>query len=231
MISLNGFKLRVESLGNFIWEVPEIYFNKVKKYLYDKTQTCTEITQLGWQKAGFFAWGNGIFNSSFQKSDNYGIVSHDKLNYYLPAFSEIYKSEPSLFQFERKFIHTDSNHISLHDYLIIFRKVFGNNALIAFSFFVASLFRDIIINRFGFFPLLNAFGEKGGGKTDFAISIMSFFGISGSGPNINNTSKAALGDHVSQVSNGCVHIDEYRNDIEIDKRCRSYSNRTTHANC
>ena len=217
MISLPGFKLRVESLGNFIWEMQEVYFNKLKKFLYDETQTCTEITQLGWQKQNFFAWGNGIFNGSFQHVDQYGIVKHDESNYYLPAFSVIYKSEPTLFQFERKFIHTDSNHISLFEYLIRFRKVFGDNSIIAFSFYLASLFRDIIVNRFGFFPLLNAFGPKGAGKTELAISIMSFFGVSGKGPNINNTSKAALGDHVSQVSNACVHIDEYRNDIEIEK--------------
>jgi hypothetical protein len=204
----------------------DIYLNKLKRMLYENTQTCIEITQLGWQKPGFFAWGNGIFSpaaalseaeDSFSKIDTYGIVKHNGLNYYLPAFSSIYKGEENLFQFERKFIHTESSHINLYDYVNKMHAVYGDNALIAFSFYLGSVFRDIIAHRFGFFPLLNCFGPKGAGKTEMAISLMSFFGIQGKGPNINNTSKAALGDHVSQVSNACVHIDEYRNDIEIEK--------------
>lgn len=227
MISLQGFKLRIESLGNFLWDMSDIYLNKLKRYLYENTQTCVAISQLGWQKQGFFAWGNGMFcpetaikentEKAFMKVDEYGIINHKGLNYYLPAFSSIYKGEDSLFQFERKFIHTECSHINLYDYLIKMRLVFGNNSLIAFSFFLGTLFRDIIAHRFSFYPILNCFGPKGTGKTQMAESLMSFFGIVAKGPNINNTTKAALGDHVSQVSNGCVHIDEYRNDVEIEK--------------
>ena len=227
LISLQAFKLRVESLGNFLWEMSDVYLNKLKRMLYENTQTCVEVTQLGWQKAGFYAWGNGIFSPEaanamdesreFQKSDKYGIVSHKKINYYLPAFSSIYEKEDKLYEFERKFIHTDAAHINMYDYVTKLLNVFGDNAMVAFSFYLGSLFRDIVAHRFGFFPILNCFGPKGTGKTEMARSLTAFFGIVGNAPNISNTTKAALADHVSQVSNGCVHIDEYRNDIELEK--------------
>ncbi len=60
LVSLSRFKECIESLGNFLWEVTDTELNKLKRYLYEETQSCVEITQLGWQKQGFFAWGNGI---------------------------------------------------------------------------------------------------------------------------------------------------------------------------
>lgn len=218
LISLSAFRLRVESLGNFIFEGSETDLNKLKRFLYEKTQTCIEITQLGWQKDGFFAWGNGVFSEGFKRVDEFGIVTHNDANYYLPAFSKIYKHEQNLFVTERRFIHSDENPISARDYTDKLIAVFGPNAMMAFAFYVATLFRDIIVSRFGFFPILNLFGPKGAGKTEMAISLMAFFGKDQKkGINITNSTKAALSDHVAQVSNACCHIDEYRNDIELEK--------------
>jgi DNA primase len=217
MVSLPAFKLRIESLGNFLWEAGEPELNRLKRYLYEKTDTCFEITQLGWQKHGFFAWSNGIYNGQFTGIDKHGIVNHDQKKYYLPALSDIYDKDDSLFMSERKFIHLKNNTISLTDYCNRLVSVFGDNAKIAIAFLMATLYRDLIIKRFNNFPILNLFGPKGAGKTELAVSIMSFFGHQGKGPNINNTSKASLADHVSQVRNACVHIDEYKNSVEYEK--------------
>lgn len=217
MISLPAFKLRIESLGNFLWEAGEPELNRLKRFLYEKTDTCFEITQLGQHKHGFYAWSNGIFNGQFTKIDKHGIVNHDGRKYYLPANSDIYEKDDSLFMSERKFIHLMNNTISLNDYCIRLTKVFGDNAKIAIAFLMATLFRDLIVKRFNSFPILNLFGPKGAGKTELAVSMMSFFGHQGKGPNINNTSKASLADHVAQVRNACVHIDEYKNSVEYEK--------------
>lgn len=217
LVSLVRFKECVESLGNFLWEASDNELNKLKRFLYKETATCIEITQLGWQKEKFYAWGNGIFNSSFNPVDEHGIVKHKDKNYYLPAFSSIYSHEAGLFISERSFIHRDENSISLKDYTQKLVSVFGENAYIAICFIVASLFRDIIVSQYNFFPILDLFGPKGTGKTELAVSIMSFFGKQGKGPNINNTSKAALADHVAQASNACKHIDEYKNTIDYEK--------------
>lgn len=43
-------------------------------------------------------------------------------------------------------------------------QVFGDNAKVGLCFYIATLFRDIVIQKSRSFPLLNAFGPKGCGK-------------------------------------------------------------------
>jgi len=217
MIGLAAFKLHVESLPKCWFDGSETDLNRLKRCLFEKTESCKEIVQLGWQKEGFWAWGNGIFNDDFVPVDSYGIVKHGKRNYYIPAFSSIYNNEDNLYQFERKFIHIEGN-VTLKEYAVKFVKVFGDNAKIALCFYFASLFRDIIVGSNGNFPILNMFGPKGAGKTACAESLVQFFGRLSKAPNVHNTSKAALGDHVASSCNAIAHIDEYRNDIEMEKR-------------
>jgi DNA primase len=216
LISLSNFKLRVESLGNFLFEGTEYELNKLKRYLYEKTESCYEISQLGWQKEGFWAWCNGIYNSRFKETDRNGIVKHDEKNYYLPSSSDIYKAEDGLFVSERRF-RFNPGKISLNDYAAKMINVYGENAMFGLCFYFASLFRDHIAKQFGFFPILNLFGPKGAGKTELAISLLQFFGHQSKGPNITNTTKAALADHVALFSNACCHIDEYKNNLEYEK--------------
>ena len=216
LISLSNFKLRVESLGNFLFEGTEYDLNKLKRYLYEKTESCKEISQLGWQKEGFWAWCNGIYNSRFKETDGNGIVKHEEKNYYLPSSSDIYKAEDSLFVSERRFRYNPGK-VSLKDYAVKMINVYGENAMFGLCFYFASLFRDHIAKQFGFFPILNLFGPKGAGKTELAISLLQFFGHQSKGPNITNTTKAALADHVALFSNACCHIDEYKNNLEYEK--------------
>jgi DNA primase catalytic core len=216
LISLGNFKLRVESLGNFLFEGTDNDLNKLKRFLYEKTQSCFEIAQLGWQKQGFWAWCNGIYNDKFTETDYNGIVEHDGQNYYLPANSDIYKGEDGLFASERLFKFKPGD-ITLYDYSAKLMEVFGDNAMYAVCFYLASLYRDHIVKLFGFFPIMNLFGPKGAGKTELAVSIMQFFGPQKKGPNILNTTRAALADHVALFSNSCCHIDEYKNNLENEK--------------
>lgn len=216
LIGLSAFRLRVESIGNFLFEAGETELNKLKRYLYEKTESCFEITQLGWQKQGFWAWSNGIYNGTWSESDSNGIVKFHEENFYLPSSSQVYQSEDTLFVSERRFRFHPGN-VSLNDYAAKLMQVFGENAMYGICFYIASLFRDHIVKLFGFFPILNLFGPKGAGKTELAISLMQFFGNQAKGPNLTNTTKPALADHVAMFSNACCHIDEYKNNIEYEK--------------
>lgn len=217
LVALSRFRERVEGVGNFLWEAQEGELNRLKRYLYEKTDSCLEVTQLGWQKSGFWAWGNGIYNGQFKKTDSHGIVAHDEKNYYLPAFSRVYEGEEGLFTAERRFVHTDYPGISLFGFSTKLIDVFGDNAKFGICFYLATLFRDYIVRKFNFYPILNLFGPKGAGKTELAVSLMQFFGKQPKGPNINNTSKAALADHVAMTCNALCHIDEYKNNLEFEK--------------
>lgn len=220
LVSLTKFKQKVESLGNYVWLVKDEQLTRLKQYLYKTTETAELITQLGWQRKGFFAFGNGVFvDNEWKPVDNFGIVRlGEKGNYYLPAFSSIYKDDISLYQFERSFVHRNWGQVSLKDYVTQLVTVFGDNAKIGFSFYLATLFRDVVTAKTKSFPILNLFGPKGSGKSELGHSLMSFFIIENTPPNIQNSTLPALADAVAQCANALVHIDEFKNTIDIDKR-------------
>ncbi len=219
LVSLTKFKQRVEGLGNFLWKAADKELTKLKAFLYDKTETAVEITQLGWQRQGFFAFGNGIYyEGKFLPVDDYGIVRiPDKGNFYLPANSKIYRDDIKLFQFERKFIHVTSSNVTLREFTDQIFKVFGDNGRMGFLFLLATLFRDVVVRSNRSFPILNLFGPKGSGKSELGHTLMSFFIIEDTPPNIQNSTPPALSDAVAAVANALVHLDEYKNDLDINK--------------
>lgn len=220
LISLSDFKCRTEGVGNFIWEGSEKDLNKLKRVLYERTESAKEITQLGWNRDGFYAFGNGIlYNATWYPTDELGIVRLPELgNYYLPGASAIYKGDFDLFQFERKFVHLGMAEFSLHDYTSALINVFGDNAKIGIAYLLATLFKDVVTSLTKNFPILNLFGPKGSGKSELGHSLMSFFIIKNAPGNITNATDAALADTISQASNALVHLDEYKNTIELTRR-------------
>ena len=218
LIALAKFKQKIEGLGNFIWKGTEKELTKLKSYLYEKTETATEITQMGWQRAGFYAFGNGVFyDDLFIKTDDYGIVRlKDKGNYYLPSCSTIYKSDTKLFTFEKQFVHLNLSSVTLKEFTDQLFKVYGDNGRVGFCFYLATLFRDVVTTTSAnhWFPILNLFGPKGSGKSELGQTLLSLFTISYTAPNIQNSTPSALNDTVAQSANALAHIDEYKNDID-----------------
>lgn len=220
LVSLSKFKQRVEGLGNYIWLAKEEHLTKLKMFLYEQTETAIEITQLGWQRKGFFAFGNGVYhNGTWHQADDFGIVRLDGIgNFYLPANSRIYRDETKLFQFERRFVHLTYSNISFRQYTDKLIEVFGDNAKVGIAFYIATLFRDVVTGVTKSFPILNLFGPKGSGKSELGHSLMSFFISENVPPNIQNSTEAALAETVAQCANALVHLDEYKNTIELTKR-------------
>lgn len=218
LISLSAFKLKVESLGNFLWLCDEACLTLLKSYLYENTETCRQITQLGWQDEGFWAWGNGVFyKNHFTPVDENGVVKLDIGNFYIPAFSQFFLRDKNIYEAERAFVHRPEGKISLYQFSEMMMEVFGENAIVIILFFINTLFRDIIVKKTNNFPILNLFGIKGTGKSEMYKAMLQAFGYQNFGPNINSSSKAALGDHVSQFANALCPIEEYKNSIEFEK--------------
>ena len=194
--------------------------NKVKEYLYSKTDTAERIRKLGWNATeGFFAFGNGIFtDGAFKTVNELGIVrTPSEKAFYIPATSKIYLHNKEIYQFERLMVHENRNGVKLYDYVAKLLEVFGENAGVAFYYLLATLFRDVIFGRTRHFPILNLFGEKGTGKTTLATSLQAFFLHGIDPPNLGVTSVPAMNDRVSQAVNTLVVLDEYKNDLDIRK--------------
>lgn len=220
LCSLSNFQQKVGSLGNYVWLAKIDKLNRVKEYLYSKTDTAERIRKLGWNDTeGFFAFGNGILmDGTFREVDELGIVRGiNSKAFYIPATSKIYIHNQEIFQFERLMVHENRNGVKLYDYVTRLVEVFGENTAIAFSYLLSTLFRDIIFRRTRHFPILNLFGEKGTGKTTLATSLQSFFLHGVDPPNLGVTSVPAMNDRVSQAVNTLVVLDEYKNDLDIRK--------------
>ena len=220
LVSIAKFKNAVESRGNFLWMTNENNHTKLKQYLYENTDTAVEIVQLGYNDNGFFAFGNGIFyNDEWYPVDENGVVRlPNGENYYLPAFSSIWSSYPKLYRWERKFIHQSLNGISFYDFCNHITTVFGDNGMVGICYYLASIFRDVIYKHTQHFPMLNLFGPKGTGKSELGHCLMSFFVAKNEAPNIENSTIAALASVVEQTANALVHLDEFKNDIDLRKR-------------
>lgn len=220
LCSLSNFQQKAGSLGNYVWLAKIDKLNRVKEYLYSKTDTAERIRKLGWNGTeGFFAFGNGILvEGTFRNVDDLGIVRGvNGKAFYIPATSKVYLHNQEIFQFERLMVHENRNGVKLHDYVSRLMDVFGENASIAFCYLLSTLFRDIIFRRTRHFPILNLFGEKGTGKTTLATSLQSFFLHGIDPPNLGVTSVPAMNDRVSQAVNTLVVLDEYKNDLDIRK--------------
>lgn len=219
LISLSKFKQKVEGLGNYIWKATERELTKLKSYLYEKTETATEITQMGWQRAGFYAFGNGVFHDChFIPADDFGIVRlKDKGNFYLPSSSSIYKNDPKLFTFEKQFVHLNLSSVTLKEFTEQLFKVYGDNGRVGFCFYLATLFRDVVTSTSAnhWFPILNLFGPKGSGKSELGHTLLSLFTIAYTAPNIQNSTPSALNDTVAASANALAHIDEYKNNLDV----------------
>lgn len=173
---------------------------------------------MGWQREGFYAFGNGVFfKNKFYTADDYGIVRLPDLgNYYLPSSSKIYKDDARLFTFEKQFVHLNYSSVTLEEFITQLFKVFGDNGRIGFAFYLATLFRDVVTNASAehWFPILNLFGPKGSGKSELGHTLLSLFTIAYKAPNIQNSTISALNDTVAASANALAHIDEYKNDLD-----------------
>lgn len=220
LVSLQRFKVRTENEGNFRWRAKEDQLNMLKGLLYEAVEPAKEITQLGWQREEFFAFGNGVFDRGrWIDADQYGIIRLDgKGCFYLPSSSILYAGEKGLFQFERRFVHTDTSEITFREYADLLSRVFGDNAKVGICFYLATLFKDVVVGVTEKFPFLNLFGEKGSGKSSFGEFMMSFFVPRNKATNLTQATIAGLAAVIAQVSNALVHIDEYKNDIDKDRR-------------
>lgn len=224
--NLQRFKQKIESLGNFLWRATVSELDKLKEYLYEETKEAKEIKVLGWSKAyGFWVWGNGIyFDGLFRPVDDVGVVTINRTNgdgkpteerYYLPARSRIFAENADVYEFERNFCFEDEHaSITLPNFSRLMVEVFGDNAKVGISFVLASLFCDIVRVHNSKFPLLNLFGPKGSGKSEFATTLMAFFSPRIKSQNIQNGTVAGLAESLAQTCNAIVHIDEYKNNID-----------------
>ncbi|MCF0187785.1 MAG: hypothetical protein HUJ98_15010, partial [Bacteroidaceae bacterium] len=214
---LERFKEKIEGKGNYRFFEKQDKYELLKAFIYEKTEEAQRVPQMGWNNLGdkgFYAFCNGIvYEGKWQPIDEYGIIRLNNENFYLPAMSKFHKKNTAIFVNERRFLHAPKQEVSANEYFSLISELYGDNGIIAICYYLATLFRDIITDSTRSFPILNIYGKKGTGKTEFAISIISLFQRNPEVSNLDSTTYYAMGDKCAEVSNMIVHFDEYKNSL------------------
>lgn len=217
--TLERFKVQIEGRGDFRFFEKQEKYELLKAYLYGRSEEAQRVPQMGWNVVGgkgFYAFCNGIvFEGEWKPVDEYGIVRLGEGNLFLPAMSKIHQGNRTGFVNERRFLHDPGHPVSMKEYFGLICDLYGGNGVIAICFYLATLFRDIIIESTRSFPLLNIYGKKGTGKTEFAITILSMFQRNPEISNLESTTYYAMGEKCAEVSDMMVHFDEYKNTLSL----------------
>lgn len=218
-ISNNGFKKTVARAGNFVWKGTESQLANLQEKLQHDEIPTEFVRTLGWHdKAGAYMWANGMYdiqNKVFLHVDEYGIIRHNDINYFIPALSSMFEGKEAMYLNEKAFVYEYSG-ITPDEWLNQFIDVFGENGQIGFVFNVACLFRDVVFDGMRKrFPILNGYGKRGSGKGTLIERLMKLYG-KGQVQVMLGGSSTAVGfmRKFAQFKNSLVWLDEYKNNLK-----------------
>ena len=214
---LDRFKEKIEGKGDYRFFERQEKYEMLKAYIYGKTEEAQRVPQMGWNnigESGFYAFCNGIvYNGKWHPVDEYGMIRLDKENFYLPAMSKIHKKNKMAYVNERRYIHAPKQEVTPRQYFTLLHELYGDNAVVCYCYYLATINRDIITDSTRSFPILNLYGKKGTGKTELALSLINLFQRNPEVSNLESTTYYAMGDKCAEVSNMLVHFDEYKNSL------------------
>lgn len=214
LISLEKFKGRVESQGNFLFDGKPADLSRIKSRLFNEERPSIEITRLGQYKSKFYAFANGIYHEgAFQPIDDNGMVQIGEEHYYIPVFGATQADDDEDLRNYRRFVHQPSD-ITFAQWSELFCQVYGDNGRVGIAFGLFALFSDIVFELTKGAPMLFLFGQRGSGKGTMANSLLCMFGFP-QDPIMLGGASTVVGfmRKLGQFSDAIVWLDEYKNDI------------------
>lgn len=213
----------------------EWQWRRIKEYMSRHFVQCREIQTYGNQQSEgmsrktdeqFFAFANGIAhedengNYVFEKVNELGVVTHNHMNYYLPAFSTIYAGsgrQSDKYELISQLVYEDipvTKQVTFEQWASLMDKVYkiNDNGKWAIAFALMCAFRSNIHCLDRLFTAPFFMGPMSSGKTQIAISIRSLF-ISPTIPifNLNTGTDAAMSTIMGTFRDVPVVLDEYNN--------------------
>ena len=216
LVSTELFQQSVFNEGNFIFFGMKTHHYRILSSIARNFPIANELRTLGWQKEGFYAFANGIFNSAWQPVDDIGVCMHGDKRYFSPSFSKIYadvREDDDEYENDRYFVYKQSP-VSMENWCRLMIQVYGEKARVAIAFLLTSLFRSLVYDAFKIFPHLFLFGEKQSGKSQMAWSLSNLFFYQMPAFNLNSGTQVGFFRRLSRVRNALCWFDEYTNDID-----------------
>ena len=231
-VNFTDFKKQLIRLGYYIFlsGATTTQFDLLAQKILREFNTALELQNLGWNAKGFFAFANGVYwQEKLQEVNKYGIIhlegidtsEEDEYNekveyYYSPAYSAMHiknQDGDDPYENDRKFIYKKAP-ITLQDWMQQFLTVFQEKGRIGILFNFATLFRDLFLNNYDFFPLLGGFGEKGSGKSAFGKVLQNFFYYNLDALELNTSTLVAFSRRLSRTKNTVIFLDEYNDNLD-----------------
>ena len=176
-----------------------------------------ELTYLGWQPEGFFAFANGLLiDGDFKPVDEYGMVRARDKFFFMPAYSKIHKESRDSeddYESDRALEYRNSD-ITFGQWAKMYHDVYGENGMISIAFLMGSLFRDHIQKKQTFFPILFNFGAVQTGKSSAARGINAVLQGNTQPVMLNSVTGPAFVRKLGQFANVPMWFDEWRNDLD-----------------
>ena len=213
----------------------EWQWRRIKEYMSRYFVQCREIQTYGNQQSEgmsrktdeqFFAFANGIVHEDengkyvFEKVNELGVVTHNHMNYYLPAFSTIYAGsgrQSDKYELISQLVYEDipiNKQVTFEKWASLMDEVYkiNDNGKWAIVFALMCAFRSNIHCLDRLFTAPFFMGPMSSGKTQIAISIRSLF-ISPTIPifNLNTGTDAAMSTIMGTFRDVPVVLDEYNN--------------------
>ena len=217
-----GFFIQFENFG-------ANHFTLMKNTVLANFIMAYELKTLGWQKEGFFAYADCVYHQGILKQvNNYGIVQletgikkeseyqEDIKHFYSPSCSEMYKhmrDDDDPYENDRYFVYKKSP-VALHTWMKQMYEVYDKKAVTGIAFLFATVFRDIYLKRYQFFPHLFLSGEKGSGKSKFGESLVALFLYKQEPFDLNSGTPVAFYRRLSRIMNAPTMLEEYHDNVD-----------------
>lgn len=215
-VSPQMFEEVVMNYGNFDFIGSKKQYQRIRSKLLAQFPMCDEITTLGWQSKGFYAFANGIVDGGFRPIDKNGICHYGDEKFFLPAFSNIYadaQEEDDLYEADRFFKFNPSG-MTCEKWATKMQRVHGENGIWTTLFMIAAIYRDYIFSVKNYFPILFNFGLPQTGKSTCARSINSIFFGQQAAFLLPSGTPVSFNRRLARVKNAVVWFDEYTNAID-----------------
>lgn len=208
------------------------HFKKIRQAMSYKYIKCEELKTYGQQPENFYAFSNAIFhevdgNYRVDMTSDLGVATHNGINYYAPAYSQIYaglRKDNDKYEQLRYFIYKDipeGKRCTFERWAYLMDKVYqiNDNGKWALIYAIMCAFRSDIHAIDRLFTALFIMGPTMSGKTQVAISIRSLY-ISPDMPafNLNSGTDAAFFSLMEGFRDVPQVLEEYNNKDITDQK-------------
>jgi hypothetical protein len=211
--SMEVFDSIVTNEGYFVTKdgFTKSHLNRLKTYYLGEYPKCFELTTLGWQPEGFFSFSDLIYKNALIEYNPYGYAEVDGQNYLsmgasntldgVRADDDIYKND--------KYLSYKESSITFEGWCRLMVGVYPEHGMMAITFVMMTIFRDVLFKRNNNFPMLYAYGPVGSGKSQFGASIANFFTSGMPMFNLSNGTDFAFFSLLSRFNNVAVGLNEF----------------------